>query len=291
VEEQVGAQQRARICAQPAAAAAAPAGAPQRITQAVINVGGLGTRLQEVAPNTPKALVDICGRSVLERELAQLCRQGLCDIILTVGHLAEQVEARMGDGSGLDLAPRPHIRYFHEVAPLGSAGAILAMAAARPSWLADDFVVINGDIIFNLDLCAAAAAHLDGQALATIVTHPSSHPQDSMLAVTDAADWVRSFQKGTPQTGERDRTPLSAGPSNGTRTTNRASSGIYLLNREACQSAAAALPPKADLDHDLISYLLPSGRVRAYQTSAYIHEMGTPERLSQVRADVAAGRV
>lgn len=105
--------------------------------------GGLGTRLARELGDLPKPLAPLAGRPFLEHQLAWLASHGLDDVVLCVGHGADQVEASLGDGRRWGM----QLRYSREPEPLGTGGA-LALAAA---WVRGPALVLNGDTLPELD--------------------------------------------------------------------------------------------------------------------------------------------
>ncbi len=132
--------------------------------KAVILAGGKGARLAPYTTIFPKPLVPIGDRPILEIIIRQLVRQGIGDIILSVGHLGELIEAYFQNGHrnipGLDLS------YVRESRPLGTAGPL-----ARISGLDDTFIVMNGDVLTNLDYQALCTFHRASGAALTIAMH------------------------------------------------------------------------------------------------------------------------
>ena len=108
-----------------------------RPIQAVILAGGLGTRLRPITLSLPKPMAPVAGKPYLERQIHELARQSVRDIVLLTGYLGEQIEAHFGDGSRLGVS----IRYSRENTPLGTGGAL---RLAR-SLLDERFLVIYGD--------------------------------------------------------------------------------------------------------------------------------------------------
>src|SRR5215831_10398668 len=95
--------------------------------QCVILAGGLGTRMRPRTETVPKALLEVSGRPFVEHQLAWLAAHGVREVVLSVGHLGEQIEAHVGDGARYGLA----VRYVNEGPTLlGTAGA-LRLAAER----------------------------------------------------------------------------------------------------------------------------------------------------------------
>lgn len=113
--------------------------------QVVILSGGLGTRLRSLAPNIPKAMVPVAGRPFVYHQLDMLKQQGFTDILMCVGHLGDQIQSELGDGSSLGLS----IRYSWESEGvlLGTGGALVN---ALPK-LQDQFLVMYGDSYLPID--------------------------------------------------------------------------------------------------------------------------------------------
>lgn len=116
--------------------------------QIVILAGGLGTRLQKVTGNVPKALVPVAGRPFIEHQFQLLTASGLKNALLCIGHLGEQIAAHVGDGSRFGL----RVQYAHEdpTRLMGTGGALVN---ALP-WLQERFAVIYGDSYLPIDYSA-----------------------------------------------------------------------------------------------------------------------------------------
>jgi NDP-mannose synthase len=127
--------------------------------RAVVLAGGLGTRLQPYTTVLPKPLMPIGDRPVLDIVVRQLRRHGFERVTIATGHLAELIEAFFGDGSRHGIP----IDYFREDRPLGTVGSL-----ALIDGLEDDFLVMNGDILTDMDYGALLAAHHESGATATV---------------------------------------------------------------------------------------------------------------------------
>jgi NDP-sugar pyrophosphorylase family protein len=108
----------------------------------VIMAGGKGTRIASMVDDIPKAMIQINGKPILEYQIECLKRNGLTDIVIVIGHLGHYIKDYFHDGSRFGCC----ISYFSEVEPLGTAGALYKLDV-----LSDDFILLNGDIIFDLD--------------------------------------------------------------------------------------------------------------------------------------------
>jgi D,D-heptose 1,7-bisphosphate phosphatase len=185
-----------------------------------------------------------------------------------VGHLGDAVK------SYFDKSPyKRYIRYYTETEPLGTAGALFKMLGA----LGDSFFLINGDLIFDVDFSRLAAFHRSRGALATLASHPNSHPYDSALLVSDGEGrilrWINKEERRLYYK-------------------NRVNTGIHILTAELLLRAQKDLrAAKVDLDRDILKPQLSSGRIFAYDTPEYIKDMGTPDRCRQVERDLARGLV
>ena len=246
--------------------------------KAVIMAGGRGTRLASIAHDIPKPMVPIGGMPVLEYELQMLREQGFTDVIMTVGHLGQIIIDYFGDGSGISPATgKPfgvHIEYFVEAQPMGNAGALLLLREK----LTDDFLLLNGDVVFNVDLRRMVAFHREKAALATLFVHPNSHPYDSalLLEATDGSvdRWL---------TKEEPRPEYYH---------NVINAGLHVLNARVIDDLLAqGVSGKLDLDRQVLRPLAGTGRMVCYHSPEYVKDMGTPDRLEAVRQDFACGRL
>ena len=130
--------------------------------RAVILAGGLGTRLRPYTTVLPKPLMPVGDRPILDIVIRQLARAGFERITIATGYLAELIEAFFGDGARYGIP----IDYFREEEPLGTVGALSLIDG-----LDEDFLVMNGDILTNIDYSALLDRHGDGGQAATVAAH------------------------------------------------------------------------------------------------------------------------
>lgn len=130
--------------------------------RAVILAGGLGTRLRPYTTVLPKPLMPVGDRPILDIVLRQLRRAGFERATIATGYLAELIEAFFGDGSRHGLS----IDYFREMEPLGTVGALSLIEG-----LEEDFLVMNGDVLTDLDYGALLTRHARSGDCATIASH------------------------------------------------------------------------------------------------------------------------
>ncbi|MCH5193828.1 MAG: HAD-IIIA family hydrolase [Oscillospiraceae bacterium] len=241
----------------------------------VIMAGGKGTRISSIAQDIPKPMIWIEGKPVLEHEIECLRDQGFTDIIITVGHLGNVITGYFGDGSGISPASgRPfgvNIEYFVENEPLGNAGALFRIKDK----LTEDFLLLNADALFDIDFQRFAAFHKTHGGLATLFTHPNSHPYDSGLIIAGDDGSVKQWLT------KEDARPLYY--------RNRVNAGLHIISPKLLKQDIPA--QKIDLDRHLLKPLANTGQMFVYDSPEYVKDMGTPERYESVCRDVRAGRV
>lgn len=157
--------------------------------QAVILAGGKGTRLRPFTVSFPKPLVPLGDKPVLEVLIRRLASFGVDRLTLAVGHLAPLIQAFFQDGSDLGV----RITYSREPEPLGTAGPLALVPA-----LDDDFLVVNGDLLTDLDFGALMAAHRASGASVTVARHTVDHQVAlGVLDVDESGRLVRYTEKPT----------------------------------------------------------------------------------------------
>lgn len=233
---------------------------------AVITAGGKGTRIASVDNSVPKPMLSVAGKPVLQHQLECLKRQGVEEIIFTIGYKGEQIRGFFGDGSQFGV----RIDYVEEKEPLGTAGALYYLKNS----IKDDFFLINGDLIFDVDLQRMMVFHKSHHVVATLLVHPNDHPYDSGLIVADESGQVNGWLAKEDKRGWYQ---------------NCANAGIHVISPGMLDGLEA--PKKLDLDRDLLKPLIPSGKIYAYRTPEYVKDMGTPERIAQVEKDLQSGLV
>ena len=248
--------------------------------------GGKGTRIASVKSDVPKPMIEICGKPILLWQIENLKACGLTDITLVIGHLGHVIKDFFGDGSrfGVDIS------YFTEDHPLGTAGALLKMPE-----LTDDFLLLCGDVMIDVDFNRFIRFHQEHQAWASLMAHPNGHPYDSSLLFTETLP--PRERGGLPVESHRVIGWLNK---EDTRTyyNNRVNAGIEMISpallRETMKDFTPRhpeQPDKIDLDRDVLKPNIPSGRIFAYNTPEYIKDMGTPDRYYVVEKDLLSGKV
>lgn len=248
--------------------------------------GGRGTRIASVANDVPKPMINICGKPILEHQIDNLKACGLTDIILVIGYLGEKIKDYFGDGSRFGVC----IEYFIEDHPLGTAGALFKMPQ-----LTEDFLLLCGDVIIDVDFNRFIAFHKEKKAWASLVAHPNGHPYDSSLLVTEIE--APKIAGGMPVDTHRVICWM-AKEDERLYYKNRVNAGIELISPELLKETMKNFvprhpetPDKIDLDRDVLKINIGSGRIYAYDTPEYVKDMGTPDRFFEVENDIKTGKV
>lgn len=154
--------------------------------KAVIMAGGEGKRLRPLTLGNPKPMVPLLGRPVLEHLIRLLKDYGVTDLTVTLGHQPQAVMDYFGDGTKFGV----RLTYFVEEEPLGTAGSVAHCAAALGG---EDFFVLSGDCVCDLDLGRLAAFHKERGAVATLGLYRHPTPLEYGMVVTRSDGRVEEF--------------------------------------------------------------------------------------------------
>lgn len=241
----------------------------------VISAGGKGTRISSIASDIPKPMIPVDGVPVLEREIMSLRDQGFNDIIITVSHLGNVIMNYFGDGDKISpITGEPFgvkIEYFYEETPLGTAGALFKLKDK----LTEDFLLLNGDAVFDVDFNRFVRYHKEHGGLVTLFTHPNSHPYDSALIIANSDGSVNEWL-----TKEDERPDYYK---------NRVNAGLHVISPKVLDIEVDT--QKVDLDRQILKPLVQSGKVFVYDSPEYVKDMGTPERYYLVQQNFRDGVV
>ncbi len=234
---------------------------------AVIQAGGKGTRLKSLTEDKiPKPLLMLNGKPMIQWQIENLKACGVSQIVLIIGHLGEKIRDYFGDGAefGVELS------YIEEKVPLGSAGALYDLKDRLED---TDFLLIFGDVMFDVDLECMVRFHEGHSGAATLLVHPNSHPYDSDLIVMDKDCRIVRFDS---KENTRDYWYE-----------NCVNAGIYVLSgRLLCRMAERKW---CDLEKDLLAPLVENGQIYGYRTAEYVKDAGTVERFLSVGEAQAKG--
>jgi D-glycero-alpha-D-manno-heptose 1-phosphate guanylyltransferase len=218
--------------------------------KAIMLVGGLGTRLRSVVPSTPKVLASIGEKSFLELLVRRLRSQGIRNLVMCTGYLADQIESRFGDGRAWDVS----IEYSKEEKPLGTAGAV--KLAKRYLENIPEFFVLNGDSFLEVDFQSLMAYHRrHDHAIATMAVLQVENASRYGTVHMDASGRIKGFAEKT-----------------GSETPGVVNGGIYVFNHSVFQHIPEGL---ASLERDVFPRLLDQGVYAQEQHGMFI-DIGTP---------------
>jgi mannose-1-phosphate guanylyltransferase len=236
--------------------------------QAIVLVGGEGTRLRPLTNSTPKPALTLVDRPFLAYMIEWLAGHGVNEVVLACGFLPDVLrEALAGEEERAGVT----IRYAVEPEPLGTAGAIRFAADELGDELDDRFLALNGDVLTDLDLSALLTAHERWDAAATIGLHPVEDSSAFGLVQSNEEGKVLEFLE---KTGEREPGEVNA--------------GMYVLER----SVLELIPPgeKVSIERDVFPRLVDNG-LHGLLLNGHWVDIGTPERYLQASWDILEGRV
>ncbi len=236
--------------------------------QAIVLVGGEGTRLRPLTETVPKPALTLVDRPFLAYMIEWLAGHGVDEVVLACGFLPDVLREAL---SGEEERAGVSIRYVVEPDRRGTAGAIRFAADELGDDLDDRFLALNGDVLTDLDLTALLQAHAGVGAQATIALHPVEDSSAYGLVRTDADGEVLEF---TEKTGEAVPGEINA--------------GMYVLERSVLDLIAPG--EEVSIERDVFPRLVGAG-LRGLRLDGYWMDIGTPERYLEASWDILEGRV
>ncbi len=230
-------------------------GVPERPNEAILMVGGLGSRLGKLTANTPKPLLRVGRRPLLETILERLIEHGFRRFRFAVNYRAEMIHQHFGDGSQWGVA----IEYVKEQKPMGTAGA-LSLLQDTP---AAPFLVMNGDVLTTLDYSRLMAFHLEQEAAATIAVRGYTTQVPFGVVEVDGHAVISITEKPVQN--------------------HFVNAGIYVID----PSCLGFLYEQQTLDMpDFLQSLMAAGnRVVSYEVHEYWRDVGRPDDLEAADAE------
>ena len=235
---------------------------------AIVLVGGEGTRLRPLTYSLPKPLIPVLNRPMVSHLLSNLQKHGIDRVVLAANANEPRIEASLGDGSQFGLA----IDYSYEVEPLGSGLAIKRAA----EHVQGAFFVCNGDILTDLDLTAMIDRHTQTKAIMSVALTSVSDPSSFGIAEVEPDGRITRFLE-KPGPGQTD--------------SRWANAGTWLFEPEVLD-----LIPDRKMDGSIERLVMPSliaqdHLVVGFKSEAYWMDAGTPERYLQLHHDLLSGRI
>ena len=238
--------------------------------KAIVLAAGRGTRLGELTEHTPKPMVKVRGRTVIEQNLQWLASYGVREVGINLHHLGGVIERHLGDGSRFGVS----IRYYREEKLMGTAGALKAFE----EWLSDGpFLVVYGDNLFDFDLRKLQAEHAETAAVATLALFAPESPFFTGIAggrvEMDRSGRILRFVEGRVDAG---LTLVNA--------------GCYVVESSLLQHIPAGHP--SDFGHDLFPKVLRNqGLLGGHLIEGWCLGLDTPDALSCAQRFLGEGAV
>lgn len=235
-----------------------------RTTDAVVLVGGRGTRLRPLTLSAPKPMLPTAGLPFLTHLLSRIRAAGITHVVLGTSFKAEVFEEHFGDGAELGL----ELEYVVETEPLGTGGGIRNVADALRG---DDVMVFNGDVLGGTDLTAVLDTHRSSGADVTLHLVRVGDPRAFGCVPTDADGRVTAFLEKTEDPP-----------------TDQINAGCYVFRREVIAEIPAGRP--VSVEREVFPALLSRGaHVQGHVDAAYWRDMGTPEDFVRGSSDLVRG--
>jgi mannose-1-phosphate guanylyltransferase len=237
---------------------------PSRDVDAVILVGGQGTRLRPLTLSAPKPMLPTAGVPFLTHMLSRIRAIGVTHVVLGTSYRAEVFEQHFGDGADLGL----ELEYVVETEPLGTGGGIRNVASRLR---ASNVLVFNGDILSGVDLDAVLDTHTGSAADVTLHLVKVDDPRRFGCVPTDSDGRVTAFLEKT------DDPP-----------TDQINAGCYVFRREVLEAIPTGRP--VSVERETFPGLLTAGaRVQGHVDTSYWLDLGTPEAFVRGSADLVRG--
>lgn len=237
--------------------------------EAILLVGGQGTRLRPLTIGVPKPLLPTAGVPFLAHQLSRVAEAGVSRVVLATAYRAQMFADSLGDGSAFGL----EICYVQEDTPLGTGGAIRNAAAGLRGGPGDAVIVLNGDILSGHDLTAQVKAHHEARAAVTLHLVEVADPSRFGCVPIDADGRVTAFLEKMPD-------PV----------TNRINAGCYVFRREVIDR----IPPgrRVSVERETFPELISAGDlVLGHVDTAYWLDVGTPEAFVCGSRDLVLGEL
>lgn len=237
--------------------------------KAVVMAGGEGSRLRPLTSRTPKPLVPIGNKPVMQHIIELLRDNGITEMVATVHYLADEIESYFGDGTALGV----YINYVVEDTPLGTAGAV---KLAEP-WLYgdEDFLVISGDVLTDCNIRALLETHARQGNDATIALKRVANPLEFGVVITDENGRITRFLEK---------------PSWGEVFSDTINTGIYVLRRGVLERMERGRV--YDFSRHIFPPMLRDGaKIGSFVLDGYWTDVGNLEQYEIANEDVVSGRV
>ncbi len=241
------------------------------MSEAILLVGGQGTRLRPLTINTPKPMLPVAGVPCTEHQIARAREAGVTRVVLGTSYRAEVFSDYFGDGSAFGV----ELVYAVEEVPLGTGGAIRNVISHLDSGPDDPVLVFNGDILSGVDLPGLLAQHEAAEAAVSLYLTRVADPRPFGLVPTDADGRVTAFL-------EKPTTPEEI-------VTDQINAGCYVFRRSVIDTIPAGR--SVSVERETFPGLLAAGaRLQGVVDEGYWLDLGTPLAFVRGSADLVTGR-
>ena len=234
--------------------------------RAVVLVGGFGTRLRPLTRSTPKQMLPVGNRPMIERVLGHLSRHGVTSAVLALGYRPDVFRDAYpgGECAGVEL------HYAVEPEPRDTAGAI--RFAALDAGITERFLVLNGDVLTDLDITALVRVHDERRAEGTLALHQVEDPSSFGVVPTDAEGRVLAFIEKPPP---------------GSAPTNLINAGTYVLEPSVLDRITPDVP--VNIERVTFPAMVADGSLYGMDDESYWIDAGTPRTYLTANVDLLAG--
>ena len=234
-----------------------------KVRQAVVMVGGLGTRLRPLTESCPKPALPVAGRPCLWYLLRSMSRAGIEEIILACGYRSAMMREALGDGSDLGV----RIRYSYEDEPRGTGGALKLLEKE----LDPVFVAANGDVYADIDVSAEVERHFSSGADITVALTEVPNPWEFGVARISDEGFISEFREGMKPEEVY---------------SNLINAGVYVVDKRVMESVPEGV------FYDFSKHLFPeiiarSGKIAGYPLSGTWMDVGRPSDYVKANLHVA----
>ncbi|HLC59309.1 MAG TPA: nucleotidyltransferase family protein [archaeon] len=228
-------------------------------TKAVILCGGEGTRMRPLTLSTPKPMLPLGYRPMIEHTMTYFKNQGIYNFVLAIGYLGEHIIKYFNDGSAHGM----NVEYSTEHKALGTAGAV----KNAEKFLHSPFLVVNGDVIFRtLNVKEALQFHKESNALVTIVTNKVNDAKRFGLVESDSTGKVTGFVEK----------PKYA-------TSGWINAGLYIIEPDVLEMIKSG--DKVSMEAEIFPKLVEQGKLFDYKYNGYWMDIGMPEDYEKAQRD------
>ena len=224
--------------------------------KAVILAGGKGTRLKPYTTVIPKPLVPVGEKAIIDILISRLVKCGVDEVFICLNHFAEIIMAYLGDGSKFGL----RINYSLEEEPLGTVAPVSLIKG-----LPEDFLVMNGDLLTDLDFRVLFSFHIAQKALLTVSTYHRTTKIDFGVLEVDPLE--------NKVTGFREKPEYSF----------NVSMGVYVMNRKVLEYVPRNKP--FGFDDLMLALLAKKIPVKVFPYKGYWLDIGRPDDYEKANED------